>query len=387
VECLAGYGNMINTRPTRNYSVTDRILITALVFVAALLATSARAVDSRTFDYSFNAFGTAGLVHSSERQADFTTNYKQPTGPGFTHAWSVTPDSKVGAQLSGTFMDRLSAVVQVVSQYQADGTYKPDVEWANLKYQITPDADIRAGRIALPTFMYSDSVNVGYALPYVRIPLEIYFQLPITNSDGVDGTYRFHVGGITTTVQAYVGRFNSAVPQGYYDARQLRGITTTLEDDALTVHLSYQMLRYDFAQGGIVYNAGDPQSLLSIGASYDPGTWYIQGEWVRLPDDNLGLYYAGYLFGGYRIDKLTAYLGYARTYMTQPGSFDIPPIIDQRTSTLGLRWDLARHIDAKVQLDHTVLHGGLTSSFINPQPGFDPTGTVNILSLAVDFVW
>jgi len=284
-------------------------------------------------------------------------------------------------------MERLSAVVQVVSEYQSDGTYKPQLEWANLKYQITPDADLRVGRIALPTFMYSDSVNVGYALPYIRIPLEIYFQLPITNSDGLDGSYRFHVGGTTTTVQAFVGRFDSEVPQGHYNAHKLHGLAATLEDDALTVHLSYQELHYDFGQGGVELDTDDRQSVLSVGATYDPGKWYAQGEWVRAPDDQLGVYCGGYLFGGYRLDKLTAYLGYARIYMTRPGSYDIPSIIDQRTSTLGLRWDFARHVDAKLQLDRTVLHGGLDSSFLNQQPGFNPRGTVDILSLAVDFVW
>ena len=364
-----------------------RVLLAALSIVAVLNSTGAHAIDAGNFDYSFNGFGTAGVVHSSDSQADFTVNFKQPTGAGFTHSWSVTPDSKLGAQLTGSYRERLSAVVQVVSQYQSDGTYKPKLEWANLKYQITPDADIRAGRIALPTFMYSDSVNVGYSLPYVRIPLEIYFQLPITNSDGLDGSYRFHVGDATTTVQAYLGRFNSEVPYGYYNAHKLRGVVTTVEDDALTVHVSYQVLHYDFGQSGVVYDTDDPQSVLSLGASYDPGKWYVQGEWVRAPDDQLGLYYGGYLFGGYRIGKLTGYVGYARTYRARPGSVDIAAIIDQRTNTLGLRWDFARHFDAKVQLDRTVLHGPLDSSFINQQPGFDPLATVNVLSLAVDFTW
>ncbi len=361
-----------------------RILTAGFALFVTLRFAGACAGDSGNFDYAFNGFGTAGVVHSSTDQADFTTNYKQPTGAGFTHTWSVTPDSKLGVQLAASYMERLSAVVQVVSQYQSDGTYKPDVEWANLKYQITPDADIRAGRIALPTFMYSDSVNVGYALPYVRIPLEIYLQLPITNSDGIDGSYRVHVGSTTTTVQAFAGRFDSGVPEGHIEANGLRGISATFEADAVTMHLSYQVLHYSVVQGSVTSKA-DPQSLLSLGASYDPGKWYLLGEWVRSTDEAFGLSYGGYLFGGYRIHDLTAYIGYARTYVGRAGYFDVPPVMDQRTNTLGLRWDLTRHLDVKVQLDHTVLHGGLDSSFINQQPAFNPTGNINLLSLAVDF--
>jgi hypothetical protein len=366
--------------------VIGRILTPGIAVLLALRLTGAHAGGSGSFDYMFNEFGTAGVVHSSTDQADFTTNYMQPSGAGFTHAWSVTPDSKLGVQLAGSYMERLSAVVQVVSQYRSDGTYEPSVEWANLKYQITPDADIRVGRIALPTFMYSDSVNVGYALPYVRIPMEIYLQLPITNSDGIDGSYRIHLGDTTTTVQAFGGQFKSGVPGGHLNAYGLRGISTTLEEDAVTVHLSYQVLHYYIIQGNVTSKA-DPQSVLSLGASYDPGKWYVLGEWLRSPDEAFGLVYGGYLFGGYRIDELTAYIGYARTYTGRSGSLDLPSVMNQRTNTLGLRWDITRHIDAKVQLDHTVLHGGLDSSFINQQPGFNPTGNINVLSVAVDFTW
>jgi hypothetical protein len=44
------------------------------------------------------------------------------------------------------------------------------------------------------------------------------------------------------------------------------------------------------------------------------------------------------------IDKLTAYIGYARTYTGRSGSLDLPSVMNQRTNTLGLRWDITRHI-------------------------------------------
>jgi hypothetical protein len=46
-----------------------------------------------------------------------------------------------------------------------------------------------------------------------------------------------------------------------------------------------------------------------------------------------------------------------------------------------------RNLDLKLQLDHTELHGGGNYFFVNQQPGFRETGTVNVFSLAVDFVF
>jgi len=359
-----------------------QILVTpAWVLAADSIADSLRSI------FSLSGFGTLGVVHSSDDQADYVANGMQPKGAGFTDSWSATPDSKLGIQVSAQFTDRLSAVVQAVSQYQADGTYKPDLEWANIKFQVTSEFDVRAGRIVLPTFMYSDSVNVGYALPYVRIPLEIYGELPVDNSDGVDGSYRFHVGDVTNSTQVYAGRFHSSTPHGgYYNLRDLYGIVDALEYEALTVHLSYQTLRYDLSVAGLVL-ASDPQSLVNIGASYDPATWFVLGEWIRQVDDAGGLYYSWYAMSGLRFGKFTPYADYARADRAHAGTFGGPPFLNQDTSTIGLRWDFISNFDCKLQFDHTKLHGGSNTFFINQQPGFREAGTVNVLSLAVDFIF
>lgn len=337
--------------------------------------------------FSFNGFGTIGVVHSSDTQADFVSNPAQPKGAGFTEPWSATPDTKLGIQFNFNPTDRLSAVAQIMSQYQYDGTFKPDLEWFNVKYQVTPDLSIRAGRIAIPTFMVSDSLNVGYALPYARIPVEVFSQLPITHSDGIDGAYRTHVGAVTNTAQAFLGGFSSKLPnQGDYDADHLYGIADTIEYGAATLHISYQALRYDLSFEGLVLSK-DPQQIATIGGSYDPGKWFASAELIRSADDAFGLFYSWYAYAGRRLDQVTPYLGYASAAMDRVGSLGLPPFINQDTATLGVRWDLMKNIDFKAQLDHVARHGGFNQFFVNQQPGFQQRGTDEILTVLVDFVF
>jgi hypothetical protein len=343
--------------------------------------------DSGQSMFSFNGFGTLGVVHSSDNQADFVSNPAQPKGAGFTDSWSGTPDTKLGIQVNAALTDRLSAVVQVMSQYQYDGTFRPDLEWGNLKYQVTPDLSIRAGQIALPTFMVSDSLNIGYALPFVRIPLEVYSQLPQTHSDGIDGSYRTHVGDATNTVQIFLGGFDSKLPgQGTYNTHDLYGIVDTIEYGAATLHLSYQTLRYDLSFEGLVL-PNDPQKIATIGVSYDPSKWFASGELIRAPDDAFGLFYAGYINAGWRFDKVAPYVGYAKSNMSHVGSLELPPFIDQDTGTLGVRWDFMKNVDFKAQLDHTTRHGGFNQFWVNQQPGFQQSGTVEVFTVLVDFVF
>ena len=130
----------------------------------------AQPVGSPESIFSFSGFGTVGLAHSSEKRADFIANDLQLRGAGRNGKWSAEVDSRIGVQLDAKFNSQLSAVLQVTSEQRYDGSYKPELEWANIKYQITPDLSVRAGRIVLPTFLLSDSRKVGYASPWVRPP-------------------------------------------------------------------------------------------------------------------------------------------------------------------------------------------------------------------------
>ena len=106
---------------------------------------------------SFSAFGTLGEVHSSEDKADFTASVFQPNGAGYTRSWSAEVDSLIGAQLTANILSDLSAVVQVIAEQNYNGTFTPHIEWANIKYQFSPDLSVRVGRSVLPTFLFSDT--------------------------------------------------------------------------------------------------------------------------------------------------------------------------------------------------------------------------------------
>jgi hypothetical protein len=140
----------------------------SLTAIALACMTSARAEDASSAAaspgmFTLSGFGTLGMTHSSLDSADFTSTAFEPNGSGHSRAYDFADDTKLGVQLIGRFTDKLSAVVQVVSEQRYDNTFTPQIEWANLKYAFTPDFSVRIGRIELPTFLNSDYRNVGYA--------------------------------------------------------------------------------------------------------------------------------------------------------------------------------------------------------------------------------
>jgi hypothetical protein len=412
---------------------STRFSVIALITMP-LCAVGAENADSGSGQsiFSFSGFGTVGEVHSSEDKADFSASIFQPNGAGHTRSWSPEVDSLIGGQLSARITPQLSAVVQLIAQQNYDGTYRPHVEWANIKYQFTPDLSARIGRVELPTFLFSDSRKVGYTYPWVRPPIEVYSLLPITASDGADFSDRLNLGDFTNTTQgSYV---QSSTPQpdnrGNAIAKDSINFSNTTEYKSFTFRVSYQHARLTIAsldgfldtfrmfgpQGIAIANKYDsdnkPVVTQVIGASYEPGHWFVISEWGHAQLNSfLGETTSWYASSGYRVWQFTPYVTYSHESAasnSDPGLTlaGLPPAIAgfaaglnaglnsilqaipaQSTISLGTRWDFAKNVDLKVQFDHTRIGADSDGTLINIQPGFRPGGTVNIFSATVDFVF
>lgn len=408
-------------------------LNTLTLALVTLYAATVSADDSDASIFSLSSFGTVGIVHSSEKKADYTSSFFKPNGAGHSRNWSADVDSLIGAQVTATFTPQVSAVVQVISEQRYDNSYRPYVEWANIKYQFTPDFSLRIGRTVLPTFLLSDTRKVGYTTPWVRPPMEVYSLVPISSGDGMDLSYRAHFGELTNTVQGNYGQKDTELTgsSGKAKAREAWGISDTIEYGALTTRISYQhadltvdslnqlfdTFRYFGAEGNAIADRydlkGAPIDFVGIGAVYDPGKWFVMSEWGRFDSPSvLGKRSAWYVSGGYRIDAFTPFITYARAKADSETSTaglttsGLPPAsagaaaglngalnsilsssAGQQTLSVGVRWDFIKNMDIKLQYDHSRLDDNATSPLINVQPGFKPGGSFNIFSLATDFVF
>lgn len=398
----------------------------AMALVVVTLYVGGASADAADM-FSLSSFGTVGIVHSSEKKADYTSSIFKPNGAGHSRNWSADVDSLIGAQLTATVTPQLSAVVQVISEQRYDNSYRPFVEWANIKYQFTPDSSARVGRTVLPVFLLSDTRKVGYTLPWVRPPMEVYSLIPITSSDGVDFSYRFHIDEITNTVQGNYGQHDSRQPDGAGKAmaRNLWGITNTTEFGALTTRVTYMKTHLTVEQFNSLFDAfrafgaegdaiadrydsdGTPVDFFGMGASYDPGDWFVMSEWGHLSSRSaLGERSAWYVSGGYRVDAFTPYITYARSKTeSETSASGLTPSTGaavglngalnsilgsdegRQTLSLGVRWDFTKNMDAKLQYDHTRLKGASVGPLINTEPDFESGGSFSVISLAIDFVF
>jgi predicted porin len=156
-----------------------------------------------------------------------------------------------------------------------------------------------------------------------------------------------------------------------------------------------------------------PFDFIGLGGIYDAGGWFVMGEWGTTDSHSaLGKRSAWYGSAGYRFGKVTPYVTYAETRAlsntSDPGlnAANFPPqlagvigglnaglnallqtIPVQKNLSIGARWDFMKNADLKLQYEHIRLGTGSAGTLVNVQPAFQPGGTVNVFSVAMDFVF
>ena len=359
-----------------------RAIAASMLALGTAMAHADATNDSIDKYVTFSGFGTLGVVHSDYGKGDFVGDVIQPRGAGFS-SWSATPDSDLGAQANFTLTDALSGVVQVLSRQDANGQFNPTVEWANLQYEITPGVKVRLGRMVLPTYEHSDTQNVGYSLPWVRIPIEIAYTDAGLHSDGVDVLYRVQTGSVTQNLQVQWGRTAVDLPGVEFTSEpaQVVVFSDTLRYGDASLRLAYQ--KYD--------SRGFPEVHLQVtgaGLTYDPGPWFVMGDSNYSQDKYFGDLFACYVSGGIRVGHFAPYAIYSTTRAQSVGTSGLKSLGNDHTVAAGVRWDFAKNLDTKLQLQRVVLDSlDDTASFADLAPGARVGDKANILSWTLDFVF
>lgn len=373
----------MSSRKHNIQSMPRQIGVVMVHAALAVFACSAHAEETGKM-FTFSGFGTVGLTHSSQEKGDYVADVFTRSGAGYSSSWSSNVDTKAAIQVDAKFNDQLSAVVQIISKPRPDNTYTPRIEWANVKYAVTPDFSVRVGRTVLPTFFTSETRLVGFSNPWIRPPQETYRLISFTNSDGIDLSYRMSFGPVKNTIQAWGGNTkvdivssNNTVSAGL-KGQNIRGFSDTIEYGALTARLSTTSADYKFVGRDAI-----PVKVVNLGAVYDPGTWFVQGEVSRYTaGTSLRAQLAWNVTAGYRWNNFTPYIGYSSI---KPNDNQVRLALRAQNSTsLGVRWDFRKNMDLKVQFDRVDLQTGSTGYFQNVKSGLAGK-SANVASIALDY--
>lgn len=421
--------------------------IEAAFAAATLLLLACPSQAAQASDWNVSGFGTIGVVEQSAGSGGgFRRDMSQP---GARSDFSESQDSRLGLQVNWQPDAAWEGAVQAVAAQRPSGApLAESVEWAFVGYRPLADTRVRVGRVSPDIFLFSDSRNVGFALPWARPPVEFYGFAPGTSVDGLDLEQRWSTGNASWHARVTGGSFTSSATSRAGDRVAIRGHDTialglTREEDGFLVKASIFHSRLsvntgpqsDALLGGLRQLeaiplpgfasavdalsqnlwSGGPTTYFALGSQYDNGPWTVTAEAsvLRVPRSPLDAK-RGYVSLGYRHDSVTWYgllsrVAPDRHAATVPDyRAQLSPVLgnagaeqaqqllgyaqlagtsyrfDQSTVAVGARWDVTASAAVKLQVDRFKVRANGVAGWASADTG-GRSGT--LLSVSVDFVW
>lgn len=357
----------------RRGMVRSRRLPKALVVGLLALPACASAAEAGGLEFSGSGFLTlaAGKILGGRALAEGTPGYGCPcfvadyaqAGVYEGNGWSFGPDSRLGLQATASTVDgRYSVTGQVVARGStALGATR--LEWLYASVELDGETTLQVGRKRLPLFIHSEAQDVGFALPWIHLPPQLY-GWEVVNYNGASLNWRGEWFGWAPAVQVFGGsedRDNA----GYwklYNGRSSR--TDSRWSDILgsewsvTRHgLSARLVRIQsYTRNRVQGEGGEPFSDrkrqiidgLSLGIERD--SWFARSEFLYIDrHQDYGKDYARLHVLGYRHGPWQPVLSYTR-YRQQ---LNVPGAAAEghQTWSFVLRYDLTESSALKFQAD------------------------------------
>jgi hypothetical protein len=357
-------------------------------------------------EYKVNGFGTAGLTHMGG-ESDLDYGIQGQTND----RWRGDQLSKLVVQLQYGITDTLSVTGQLGTKPVQD-TWEVGPGNLYVAWQASDDLTLRGGRLATPVYMYSETLDVGFSYPWLRLPEEVYSLVQVANHDGADLLYNHSTNIGVISFQVTGGQ---AIKRDYYalddtydfDYRDVFATNLTLSSD------NFGTFRVGYAEAGLqttidsdiqlspgapvtpnvtlsVYD-GQKGKFTSIGHQYDNGTWLSAAEAVRLSVEKDGLAdtNAFYVMVGRRFNDFLAHVTYGQldessgrqVSMTYGLNYSITP-------TVTLKGEYKR-VDTSQGEDSLGVFKANGQQTYNSVAGIAPLGTHDgdIFSVGVDFIF
>ena len=300
--------------------------------------------------------------------------------------FSLRPESLAGLQLKYQFNDKLSGTVQAVARASKDARIK--VDWAYLSYDVSDQVTVQAGRRRLPIYAYSDSVYVGYTLPWVRVPQDIY-GWEIGAYNGANVSYTTAVGDWAVRANLFAGQEdtndNIEMRKIYYghkvdDAwKHILGAYVDVSNDIFGARLIYMQNSIDLKMyvpdEDPSYSLGVRQRIIGLSGSIDYQNWMVRAEantFQRPAMDYKSFSWTTTV--GYRLGKFTPLVGYSSYKEKLTETYTAAQI--DRTRFVALRWDFRKNMDLKIQFDKVI-----------DRSAYDFTHDAKMISASLDVIF
>lgn len=264
-----------------------RLALKQIAIGSALALGSAAAVAADNgITTTISGYGTVAGTLTDDADGGYVTSVQQHVGA--TNRLDIGLQSRLGLQGVVKFDPEFSFTAQALATRRAEKDYDIGMDWLYGQYTPVSGLDLRLGRMAMPTFLYSDTRNVGYAATWLAAPPEVYAPMPFSTLDGLQGLWRLNVGPATVSTQLSFGNTSSLAwtAIGVLDVKgkDLVSLSVTTEVGDWTVRAAMSQFNTPLSipvAPGVAIDHNVTDKFMTVGGQYDNGTAIVMTEWAR----------------------------------------------------------------------------------------------------------
>jgi hypothetical protein len=260
---------------------------------------------------------------------------------GYDDSVSFSEESLFAIQVSGDINDKMTATGQIVAK--GENSYEPEFEWAYITYAATENTNVSAGRIRLPLFQYSASLDVAYSYHWLVAPSSVY-DVPFNNIDGIRVDHSGYAGDWEYAFQMTLGQVNSDFTLGgqpgnlnidnaavfsgelVYENWKFRGVygvgKTTFDIAAINAALA-QLGQISADLSSTLAAVDDSGTFAGASIAYDNFNWFVSAEYtvVEIEESFYPKDTNYYVTAGFRSGKWTPFITYENANQNREPKF------------------------------------------------------------------
>ena len=297
-------------------------MIKILFYAGLLLASS---VCSASFNEKLEVSGFARIVAGYFDSDDQLLR-------GYTNSLGLKQDSLIALRADYALTDTLSFTVQGLAT--PSEVRESSIQWLYADYRPSRDWSIKFGRQRIPFFQYSDVVDVGFAYPWVTLPIPVHSGAVFTEFDGALIRHDFSLGAVYGHAELYSGTYNGDIVNYSESIRadvdDIFGTVLSLGYHNFSVRASYHqghvsvvqerlvqfiatLYAFGFNESARTLEIDDMVSIAQLGFTYENLNYFIRGEYTDIASDDylIGERKAAYVTAGINHNKMTYHLTYS----------------------------------------------------------------------------
>lgn len=230
-----------------------------------------------------NGFFSTGVTDTSadnailrNLQLDDKTNYLADTIFGLQVQSAISDDSRFSAQLSAVDNNNSFDVV---------------AEWLFISHKLSTNTELRAGRLRIPTYFFSETVLVGQTYDWVRPPIEVYaLTAGLRRYNGFSALYRQSLQHGSLEAEFHVGQVKDDIRllnlDATFDSDHFYGGAISFTTDHVVFRAAKHNVQATFSIPGQAIEADTIVSVNVVGLEFTQDYWGFIGEYGVLDFDD-----------------------------------------------------------------------------------------------------